>query len=81
MKAQVIVEHGLYPLGGTVDGVDQMNEHHDPKNELKGGDKVVIAKREEAVVTTWGGHYNAAKMKVVEIVGKNGWYLASGFHS
>ena len=79
-KATVIVGHGICPLGGNVDGVDQMNEHRDPKNELKGGEKVIIESQGEAVVTTWGGHYNEAKIRVVKILEKKGWYLASGFH-
>jgi hypothetical protein len=77
-QATVVPEHGLYPLGGTVDGTDQMAEHENPANKLEGGAKVALKTEKKAKVTTYGGLHTDTEVHVAQVHGKPGWYVMSG---
>lgn len=78
-NVNVLFPHGLSPIGGVVNGLDQIKAHADKDNELPGRARVVISDPEVAVVTTYGGLHKGDKVAVVRVVGKTGLYLASGF--
>lgn len=77
--ATALPRWGLFPIGGTLNGVDQMSAFRDKDNELKHGAVVAISESREAAVTTFGKFYDGAKVAVVKVEGKTGWYLASAF--
>jgi len=77
--ASVLPPHGVFPLGGYVDHIDQREEHSEAGNELAGGATITIVAEKTALVTTYGGLYNDNNIRVVKIRGKSGWYLASSF--
>lgn len=77
-----IVKHGTYPIGGTVDGVDQMAHHKNPSAEIPFKKTVTITGEKVARVTTYGeasGSFRDVEVAVVAIVTKPGWYMKSGF--
>ena len=57
-KASVKLPYGVYPVGGTVDGVCQMKHHKDMNNELPKGKAVKIVEECVAAVTAWGNFCN-----------------------
>ncbi len=80
MRFMTVVAHqGVFPIGGTVDGVDQMLAHKDPSNELPSGVMVAVNDEKEATVTTYGGFHRDHTMRVVSVMGRACWYAASGF--
>ena len=53
MKAHVKTPYGIYPIGGSVDGRNQMPAHGDTANFLAKEQRVEITERKRAAVTTY----------------------------
>lgn len=79
-EASVKLPHGVYPVGGTVDGVCQMAHHQDKKNELQHGKAVTIVRDCVATVKTWGQFFNGHHVALVQIKGYHGWYMKDAFN-
>ncbi len=82
ISATCIVKHGTFPIGGTVDGVDQMEHHRNPAAEIPFQKTVTITREKTARVTTYGdvnGSFRDVEVAVVALATKPGWYMKSGF--
>lgn len=77
-NAIVNVPIGLCPIGGTVNGVCQMAHHKSDKNRLTPKIPVEITQCQLASVETYGGSISGRTM-VVQIKGREGWYMANAF--
>ena len=73
------VVSGVFPIGGSVDGIDQLAEHADPKNHVPFGETVEVIEERVADVTTYGGFHTGHSMKVVAVRGRCGFFTASAF--
>ena len=79
-EASVKLPYGVYPVGGTVDGVCQLEHHKDKKNELPQGKAVTIVRDCIAAVKTWGELFNGHRVELVQVDGYQGWYMKNAFH-
>ncbi len=73
------VVSGVFPIGGSVDGKDQLAEHADPKNHIASGETVEVLEERDAEVTTYGGFHDGHRMRVLAIDGRHGFYTANAF--
>jgi len=78
-EASVKIPYGVYPVGGTVNGVCQMKHHKDMTNELPKGKAVKIIEECVAAVTTWGNFFNNENFELVRVYGYSGWYPKNAF--
>lgn len=74
-----VVCGGVFPIGGSINGVDQLAAHADPQNYIEGGAEVEILNELMADVTTYGGFHDGQLMKVVAVHGRRGFYTAGAF--
>lgn len=79
-EASVKLPHGVYPVGGTIDGVCQMEHHKNRDSELQHGKAVKIVKACVATVKTWGAFFDGHPVELVQVDGYHGWYMKNAFN-
>ena len=79
-EASVKLPHGVYPVGGEVNGVCQMAHHKDKGSELPHGKAVTIIETCIAAVKTWGAFFDGHPVELVQVHGYHGWYMKNAFN-